>query len=64
MAEAANRREDKGAEGESKRSKEGGKVKGGDEENRRKAPMSVAGREYDCERRTTYFYRASVSGSS
>src|SRR2546423_366145 len=53
-----------GAEGESKRSKDGGKAKGGGEGNRRKAPMSVAGREYDCERRTTCLCRASASGSS
>lgn len=64
MAEAANRREDKGAEGESKRSKEGGKVKGEGEENWRKAPVSVTGREYNYERRTTCLYRASASGSS
>jgi hypothetical protein len=36
-----------GAEGESKRSKEGGKAKGGGEGNKRKALISVAGREYD-----------------
>jgi hypothetical protein len=65
MAEAAGRQARRqGAEGESKRSKEGRKVKGGGEGNRRKAPMSVAGREYDCERRTTCLCRASASGSS
>jgi hypothetical protein len=53
-----------GAEGESKRCREGGKAKGGGEGNRRKAPMSVAGREYDCERRTTCLCRASAGGSS
>ena len=53
-----------GAEGESKRSKEGGKANGGGKGNRWKAPMSVAGREYLCELRTTCLCRASASGSS
>jgi hypothetical protein len=53
-----------GAEGESKRSKEGGKAKGGGEGNRRKASMSVAGREFDCKRRMTFLCRAWASGSS
>jgi hypothetical protein len=41
----------RGAEGESKRSKEGRKVKGRGEENRRKAFVSVIRREYNYERR-------------
>ena len=52
------------ADGESKRSKDGGKAKGGGKGNRRKAPMIIAGRGYDCKRSTTCLGRASASGLS
>ena len=64
MAEAVGRREGKGWKENPSAVEKAERLKEGATGNRRKAPMSVAGREYDCERRTICLCRASASGSS